>query len=310
MTIPSIAVRVTTAFFILVLASCAQKPQVVQTPPAPEQIPPRPTPPVGAYGTIKVPPRTADGRFATINYNLNSNQSIWHLRSALNVAALSCRGSAEQSIVSNYNRFLHQHEKQLASVHRSERQAHNKRGGSRAFDEHMTKVYNFYAQPGAQAAFCAKAEEIVQQVAFAKPQELADFALPAVANLEAPFADFYHRYEQYQAALAAWDSRYGANAAAAGTANTGNAALAATQSAAWRVQLGAYNDNSSANDAWQKVQSRISALNGLQASYEPVPDKKMVRLQAGPLSNKQAADALCATITSTGQGCIPVGPSL
>ena len=50
-----------------------------------------PAPPSGASPNLHLPPRGSDGEFETPNRHLTSAEAIWHLRAALNVAALQCQ---------------------------------------------------------------------------------------------------------------------------------------------------------------------------------------------------------------------------
>lgn len=75
---------------------------------------------------------------------------------------------------------------------------------------------------------------------------------------------------------------------------------------AWRVQLGAFGDQGNARALWGKLQGRVAALGGLQPYY--VKAGSIMRLQAGPIAGKAAAERVCASVKATGQGCLAVGP--
>jgi uncharacterized protein len=75
---------------------------------------------------------------------------------------------------------------------------------------------------------------------------------------------------------------------------------------AWRVQLGAFSDQSNAKQLWTKLQSRSAALSGLQPIYAKAGS--ITRLQAGPIAGKAAAERLCAAVSAGGQACLPVAP--
>ncbi len=75
---------------------------------------------------------------------------------------------------------------------------------------------------------------------------------------------------------------------------------------AWRVQLGAFGDQGNARALWGKLQGRIAALGGLQAYY--VKAGSIMRLQAGPIAGKAAAERVCASVKASGQGCLAIGP--
>lgn len=74
----------------------------------------------------------------------------------------------------------------------------------------------------------------------------------------------------------------------------------------WRVQLGAFSDQSNAKQLWTKLQSRSAALSGLQPIY--IKAGNITRLQAGPIAGKVAAERLCAAVATGGQACLPVAP--
>ncbi len=68
----------------------------------------------------------------------------------------------------------------------------------------------------------------------------------------------------------------------------------------WRVQLGAFSSEANARRAWSQVGGR---LPGLQPFY--VRAGAVIRLQAGPLASRAAADRACAAAR---QACFPVAP--
>jgi len=71
----------------------------------------------------------------------------------------------------------------------------------------------------------------------------------------------------------------------------------------WRIQLGAYSNDANARRAWGAVSSR---LPGLRPVYSRAGN--LVRLQAGPLASRAAADRACASVRSGGGACFPVAP--
>ncbi len=74
----------------------------------------------------------------------------------------------------------------------------------------------------------------------------------------------------------------------------------------WRVQLGAFGEQSNARALWSNLQSRVAALGSLQPYY--VKAGSVMRLQAGPIAGKAAAERICASVKANGQGCLAVGP--
>ncbi|HYN45796.1 MAG TPA: SPOR domain-containing protein [Allosphingosinicella sp.] len=68
----------------------------------------------------------------------------------------------------------------------------------------------------------------------------------------------------------------------------------------WRIQLGAFSNEANARRAWSTVGGR---LGGLQPYY--VRAGAVVRLQAGPLASRAAAERTCAAARVA---CFPVAP--
>lgn len=85
-----------------------------------------------------------------------------------------------------------------------------------------------------------------------------------------------------------------------------SAAPATLSGPAWRVQLGAFGDQGNARALWGKLQGQVAALGSLQPYY--VKAGNVMRLQAGPIAGKVAAERVCASVKASGQGCLPVGP--
>lgn len=81
---------------------------------------------------------------------------------------------------------------------------------------------------------------------------------------------------------------------------------AAAPSGRWRVQLGAYSSTQAARGQWAALSKRISALSGLQPSYESAG--ALTRLRVGPVPSRAAADRLCGAAKAAGQACFPVAP--
>src|SRR3990167_9472880 len=92
---------------IAALAACATPapPPPPPPPPPPAQgvvIPPRPLPTVGAVDHMTIPAHGMDGRYLTVNTGISSAQTLWNLRSGLNVAALNCQGIEHAAMDSRY----------------------------------------------------------------------------------------------------------------------------------------------------------------------------------------------------------------
>jgi hypothetical protein len=79
------------------------------------------------------------------------------------------------------------------------------------------------------------------------------------------------------------------------------AAQASPASGAWRVQLGAFSQRSSAEALYKKL-SGASALSGRTPHY--VAAGAVTRLQVGPFASRAAAQAACNALR--GQACFPV----
>ncbi|KQN24791.1 hypothetical protein ASE86_00365 [Sphingomonas sp. Leaf33] len=188
----------------VVLSGCAKEREsvaVVAPPPVVATVPvAKPVPPAGAAANIILPARLADGSFDTPNRALGDAAMLWHLRAALNVAALRCN---DQALIDAYNGFVRTHAKALAKAHDGTMAGS---GGQAAFDGRMTKLYNYFALPPVQDAFCAAATTIATEATttpLGEVQRLATLGLPV---LDAPFTNFFARYASYRADLAAWQA--------------------------------------------------------------------------------------------------------
>ena len=67
----------------------------------------------------------------------------------------------------------------------------------------------------------------------------------------------------------------------------------------WRIQLGAFSQQSSAESLFAKLSGKAA---GRRAYY--VPAGKIIRLQVGPFESRAAASAACARLAP--QACFPV----
>lgn len=68
----------------------------------------------------------------------------------------------------------------------------------------------------------------------------------------------------------------------------------------WRVQIGAFSSEANARHAWSGIAGR---LPGLRPAF--VRAGNVIRVQAGPLGDRAAAQRACA---AAGNGCFPVAP--
>jgi hypothetical protein len=186
------------------LGGCASHhEQLASAPPPPAAPPlgPMPQPPAGSHAGMAIPAKLADGSYATPNAGLDPASAAWHVRVALNVAALGCRGAEGQAITAGYNTMLARDKAELARANAATIKA---KGGQAGYDEAMTRLYNYFAQPGAQAAFCVAAAQVTGELANAA--SLGAVAGPALATLDRPFTDFYRSYDTYRVELAQWQA--------------------------------------------------------------------------------------------------------
>ncbi len=164
---------------------------------------------------MQIPPRNAQGQRLTINRELNDDEKVWHFRSAWNVAALNCLGDPYGPILEGYRAYVIDNSTVLRRVNDRVEQDYRKRERSRraallAREEHMTRVYNFFALPSARADFCRAVLDIANRLLAAPPEDAEAFALGNFDQLERPFDAFFSAYEAYQRNSAEWDARYGA----------------------------------------------------------------------------------------------------
>jgi hypothetical protein len=179
-----------------------------------EVIPYRPIPPSGATYVMDVPPLGLDGQRITINSNLDEDGTLWHFRSAWNVAALNCMDATEGPILEGYGSFLKKYRRALSAANTAIDQRFRREYGSRteavkAREAYMTQVYNYFALPPARAEFCNAALQVANEFLLAQPDDPKAFAAAALPRYEAAFLNFFRQYEQYRVDSAAWDARYG-----------------------------------------------------------------------------------------------------
>ncbi|MBO9582258.1 MAG: hypothetical protein J7498_15330 [Sphingobium sp.] len=118
-------------------------PENVQAEPPPPALPPEP-----------VPPELV---------NASRGEDLWHLRSALNVAALICENKVYTSLVPNYNRLLTVHKALLTAAVQTELDQFkqiDKKKWQALYDTHMTKLYNQYSLTQQRDKYCRKASQI------------------------------------------------------------------------------------------------------------------------------------------------------
>jgi len=74
----------------------------------------------------------------------------------------------------------------------------------------------------------------------------------------------------------------------------------------WRVQLGAYGSMDLAKGRWSNLARKSVVLTGLKPSYEPAG--ALTRLRVNALTDRSAADKVCAAVKAAGQACFPIAP--
>lgn len=168
-------------------------PMPVPIPPAPT---PMPQPPNRAALGLTIPARLSDGSYATPNRAVSASAALWHLRAALNVAALGC---PDPTLSAAYNRLLATHRAALAQAHAALTREY---GDADRFDAAMTRLYNYFAQPPAQPGFCAEAAAVLREIETTPALDV--LAPAALQRLDRPFTEFYAAYDRYREALAAW----------------------------------------------------------------------------------------------------------
>ncbi len=199
------AVSIATA---LLLASCAK------SPPKPVPLPVlstvKPLPPMGSAENLDLPEVDAQGQYITPNRGMTGQQALWHVRMALNVAALSCRDAADVMGV-EYNRMLRIHAAPLAQANSVADAAYTKYGANALTvrDKVYTVVYNYFALPPAQKAFCPTARAVVTTINGLTPDAFLAYAPQALEMLEKPFQDFWAAYADYLRRLDEWRRLYG-----------------------------------------------------------------------------------------------------
>jgi hypothetical protein len=108
-------------------------------------------------------------------------EDVWHLRAALNVAALNCRGRGIASVTPGYNRMLSIHHTTLAAAAQSEQA----RYPGRKYDTHVTQLFNRYSLIRNHRLYCADAQAVVGRVNAASARELVRMAPEALGQLDA-----------------------------------------------------------------------------------------------------------------------------
>ncbi len=125
-----------------------------------------------------------------INANLSSAATVWHLRAALNVAALGCRAGGEAALAAQYNALIAAQKTALTAAE-SSLSAEFRAGGGKwqdRYDHAMTRLYNFFATAQAHDRFCAAAVRVMAEAQGLAPGALPGFAARQLRVLDAAFA--------------------------------------------------------------------------------------------------------------------------
>lgn len=206
MKLPYAPVGLVSTIALIALSGCATKPAAVAVAPPPAPVAPVVVSmPKGAYAGMQIPARLPDGGYVTPNRNLTPDATVWHLRVALNVAALACRGAEGDRIVADYNALLTRAKAPLATAESHYAAQFKAAGGSDwrgAYDNSMTRLYNFFSQSPARDAFCAAAATTLTDAAAIDAESLGGFAATRLPTLEQPFTDFYRAFDAWRTARA------------------------------------------------------------------------------------------------------------
>jgi hypothetical protein len=190
----------------LLAAGCAHR-EVAAPPPPPAPAPVALVPmPAGGRAGMAIPARLPDGGYATPNHALTAAATIWHVRTALNVAALACRDAAEPQRVARYNALLAAQRPAFAAAEKTLAAEYQARGGAAwrdGYDDAMTRLYNYWAQDFARARFCAAADATLDEAQALPAGGLSAAAPRWLGALDAPFVAFFRAYDAWRDQLPA-----------------------------------------------------------------------------------------------------------
>ena len=185
----------------LAMSGCVTPPAPVQPPRVLATLPPPPPlMPAGGYIGMKSPTKRVDGTYATPNLDNTDQAAVWHLRNALNVAALGC-DQAGGGVLEAYNAWIRTHAAVIDRYYQAYIQEWQSTGWwdwQRVYDDNQTRIYNFYAQPAMRAALCAVARKEIAQVGQVADDDLPAFARAALLRLDRPFVEFYAAYDAWR----------------------------------------------------------------------------------------------------------------
>lgn len=194
---------------VAVAPPIAQPPVVIAPPP----IPSMPLPPLSSAAGLTIPSLDIDGTRSSPNKGLGPEETLWHLRSSYNVAALTCQGPVWGRIASDYNAFLQKHDNRLRIANRAIEALYQNdnsgRAGRRARDTHITSLYNYFSLPPVKSRFCNEMLIYSSELSTIDSADLRLYAQVKLPEIDTIFTDFYDDYEAYQIALADWQAQYG-----------------------------------------------------------------------------------------------------
>src|SRR3569623_813331 len=119
-------------------------------------------------------------RPAVVTTDLSPLESLWHVRVALNGAALGCRDADETTTVAEYIALIRGQSAELAAASAAIDARYKAQYGASwqdARERDMTKLYNFIAPPAAQAVICAPAKAELARLAAVAARDLAHIAV-------------------------------------------------------------------------------------------------------------------------------------
>ena len=219
----------------------------------------------------------------SIDSGLKPEEALWHVRAALNVAALLCvREPGGGKLVERYNGLLRDRKASLAVAYQSEVQRYGL-GNPVALDRHMTQLYNFFASRGETAPFCTTAGTISLEASTTPTANLLAFAPAALIRLQAAVFAPQPVHVKHQ-----------------------DEGAPAPIMASWKIQLGAFTGDAAAAAAWSKIRAKLPALALYRPQYQRIANSHIVRLQIGSAGSRADALQLCAAAAAGGFDCMPV----
>jgi hypothetical protein len=163
---------------------------------------------------MDLPPLGPNGLRVTINSDLDRDATLWHFRSAWNVAALNCQGAERDAITEAYGRYLKRFKTVLdrtnTALERRYRAQHPEaRDAMIAREAYMTRLYNYFAMPPVRADFCNVMATMARESLATPVTDPWAHSAAWLPRAEAAFQEFFRVYEQYRIDSAAWDERWG-----------------------------------------------------------------------------------------------------